>query len=183
MAITLAVPPSLRPFSGSLIPGFPLGLWVVFASVLGDATGGVQEIAARFQGVNDPRPSNFYSIEQLMVGLTSEAAGDTLVRLAIENMDEIPASGSTGARFEHYAIRLNTLTGIPIGIGMRLKEGMTLRYFIGAPIKNNLNAQIAIDTDNAPGISMSVKIQGYYWEAGAINAIGGLQRPITGLYG
>lgn len=140
-------------------------------------------MAARFQSINDPRPSNFYSIEQLMVAQTGEAAGDVFIRLAIENMDEIPASGSTGARFENYAIRTNTLDGIPIGMAMRLDESVKLAYFIGAPIKNNLNAQIAIDMDNVSGVSLSVKIQGYYWEAGAINALGGLQRPVTGLYG
>lgn len=143
------------------------------------------EVAARFQSVAEPRPSNFYSIEQVMVGITDTGIGAALnIRLAVENMDEVPASGSTGARFENYRIFVDSSNNFPLGAAMLLERNATkLAYFIGAPIKNALNAQVAIDTVNQSGVSLSVKLQGYYWEAGAINAIGGLQRPVTGLYG
>jgi len=54
--------------------------------------------------------------------------------------------------------------------------------FIGAPVQNGVNAGLNFVMSNAV-VSLAVKVEGYYWDPGAINAVGGPQRPPGSIYG
>lgn len=56
-----------------------------------------------------------------------------------------------------------------------------LPIFLGAPTPA-VGARILFEWENVEGDSLSVKLGGYYWSIGAINAVGGPQRPAQGLF-
>jgi len=157
----------------------PLGLWAVFVSTIGDGTGGVLTTSARMQIAGEPGNTLLYSLEQLGVNTTS--SGGNVGAMIVENMDNLPLNGSTGARSEVYRIDMND-SGVTLGSSIPLAELLPRPLFLGAPVQNNLNAGLQWTMANA-SVSLAVKAQGYYWDPGAINAVGGPQRPPGSIYG
>jgi len=179
MSVFQAFSVTLRPFASRPEPGMPLGLWAVFVSTLGDLSGGLLTTSPRFQLANQPGNTLLYSLEQL--GVQTTTAGGTNAALVIENMDGLPLNGSTGAVSDVYAFAV-TDNGPVLGSSLRLQELLQRPLFLGAPVQNNLNAGLQFVITNA-AVSLSVKAQGYYWDPGAINALGGPQRPPGSIYG
>jgi len=168
-----------RPFASRPDPGFPLGLWAVHVSTLGDGSAGLLTTAPTFQRTGQPGNTLLYSLEQL--GLATSLAGGIGVDLNLENFDDLPLNGSTGAVSDVYPFTLID-DGIFTGSSMPLKEGLFKPFFLGAPRQNALNASLNFAMANT-AVSLSVKAQGYYWSPGAINAVGGPQRPPGSIYG
>jgi len=156
----------------------PLGLWAVFVSTLGDGSGGLLTTSPRFQLAGQPGNTLLYSLEQLGVQTTLD--GGIACALVIENMDSLPLNGSTGARSDIIAIDLSD-NGAVLGSSLRFQLANQKSHFLGAPVQNNLNAGLQIVIANT-AVSLSVKAQGYYWDPGAINALGGPQRPPGSIY-
>ena len=179
MSVFLAFSVTLRPFASRPEPGMPLGLWAVHVSTLGDGSGGLLTTSPRFQLANQPGNTLLYSLEQL--GVRSTLSGFTDCTMIVENMDNLPLNGSTGARSDLYAFRL-TDDGATLGSSIKMNERLQRPLFLGAPVQNNLNAGLQFVMPNT-AVSLSVKAQGYYWDPGAINAVGGPQRPPGSIYG
>jgi len=179
MSITVALPPTLRPFRGFDNPAFPAGYWAIFASVLGDVSLGLMQVSIHFQEAGDPRPSLIYSLEEMMIFTT--IGGAQSVRMNVFNMDDLPTGESTGSISTNYRFRLEDLGVLALGAALS-DENSRLPIFLGSPIKNANNATAVFAIDNIDAASLAVKAQGYYWGPAAINAMGGPQRPDTGLY-
>jgi hypothetical protein len=157
----------------------PMGLWAVFVSTLGDGTGGLLTTSPRFQVTGEPGNSLLYSLEQFMLNTTLD--GGATAAMIVENMDNLPLNGSTGARSNSIQILLND-NGPALGSSCRLGAVLRKPMFLGAPVQNGLNAGLQFVMDNT-AVSLAVKAEGYYWDPGAINAIGGPQRPPGSIYG
>ena len=180
MSISLSALVSIRPFRGYVDPGLPTGYWSFFGSVLGDGSGGLMSVFVRMQIASSPNPSQYYSLEQLMVRQTSDAV-DVPARLSVANMDPQPDVGSTGALQDTYNLPLFfDLSGFN-GASLRLSDSPT-PLFIGHPIDNNLASGLNFDHGNVNAASLVIRAQGYFWEPGAINASNGLRRPVDGMY-
>jgi len=168
---------AIRPFRGYEDPGLPQGFWHFRLAALGDATGGQLSVAIRFQIVGRPSPSQLWSLDQLMINSTTSSTAIS-ARLQVVNMDQVPAMGSTGALSDTYSMELSPDT---FGVALR-RQLCQLPLFVGQPIDNNLNAGLQIDVPNVNALSLNVRAQGYFWGPGAINAPGGVRRPVDGLY-
>jgi len=179
VSIQLTVPPTIRPFRGWADPALPDGFWVVHASVLGDASGGLQSINIRFSSAGQPNVSNLWNIEQMILGMSTPSA--QRVRMDFGNMDIQPVGISTGALTKLVSLLLEDLGAAPAsGALAKLKDDMPI--FLGSAGKE-VNGDVAWDVTNILNVSFNVFVQGYFWGPGAINAEGGPQRPATGLFG
>jgi len=175
MSIQLTVPPTIRPFRGFEDPALPNGYWAVHASVLGDGSGGLMSVNIRFSSATEPNPSTLWNLEQLTV---SHTGTNTLFRMDLGNMDPFPIGPSTGAlRKEYEEILSATISGRSTNTTAKI-----LPIFLGAAGKA-VNGDLAFDVTNVNATSLSVFAQGYFWGPEAINAPGGPQRPVTGLFG
>jgi len=170
---------TLRPFASRPEPGMPMGLWAVFVSTLGDGSGGLLTTSPRFQLAGGPGNTLLYSLEQVMVNTTLDGGIDGA--MVVENMDALPLNGSTGAvsNVQQLLLRDN---GAVLGSSLRAFNEIAHPLFLGAPRQNGLNAGLQFVIANT-AVSLAVKAQGYYWDPGAINAIGGPQRPPGSIYG
>jgi len=178
MSVQLTVTPFIRPFRGYADPALPDGYWVVHQSVLGDGTGGLMSINIRFSSAAQPNVSTLWSMEQLLFNLTFE--GDQDLRIDFGNMDILPADNSSGARAKIIHMRSEDLGNL-IGSALPILQASTAKIFLGAAGKE-VNGDLAFDADNNDATSFSVYVQGYFWGPAAINAPGGPQRPVNGLY-
>lgn len=168
---------AIRSFRGYADVGLPAGMWHFRLSGLGDATGGILAVLARFQVTGSPSPSQLWSLEQLMVNSTTSS---TVIdaRFLVENMDLVPEMGSTGALSDTYALLLE-----PDTFGVALRRNLAqLPLFMGQPIDNSLNSGFQVNVPNVDGLSLAMRAQGYFWTPGAINSLGGVRRPVDGLY-
>jgi len=179
MSVFLAFAITLRPFASRPEPGMPMGLWAVFVSTLGDASGGLLTTSPRMQIAGEPGNTLLYSLEQLMLNTTLD--GGVSAAMTIENMDNLPLNGSTGARSNIVQLQLND-NGALLGSSMRWQLSQHRPHFLGAPRQNGLNAGLQFVMANS-AVSLAVKAEGYYWDPGAINAVGGPQRPPGSIYG
>lgn len=179
MAISLTVTPKIRPFRGFAQPELPDGFWAAHASVLGDGSGGLQSVNIRFSSATEPNVSTLWNLEQLLIFHQN----NNNVRVDFGNMDIFPPESSTGALSKLIHLTLVDFGTAPVGRGLPLTDvSSSLPIFLGAAGKD-VNGDLTFDIDNVTGVSFSVFAQGYFWGPASINAPGGPQRPLTGLYG
>jgi len=163
--------------------GLPLGHWTAAAESEGDGSGGDISFQHIFRNAsNQLGDSNYYSIEQMTfmttvstvtgasltingmdVGTgdvaTPQLPVDRVYALDLDVTDQAVAVRAM-SRPNGYKIWIGTYQGIPTDFGdMRLRM------------------------DN-PGVSDTARfvVYGYYWGPGAINAAGGMRKPIGDIY-
>ena len=180
MSIAILTTPRIRPYRGFVEPQFPDGFWVVHASVLGDATGGLQEIVIRMSSALEPAVSILWNIEQLVINHTGLAG--TVTRIDFGNMDRQAAENSTGALQKLFALPLLDFGASFAGSAIDATQRLNLPIFLGSAGKQ-VSGDLSFDAPNTNATSFSVNVQGYFWGPGAINAPGGPQRPPNPLYG
>jgi len=180
MSIAILTTPRIRPYRGFEDPALPDGFWVVHASVLGDGSGGLQEIVIRFSSALEPAPSAIWNVEQLVINHTGLAG--TVTRIDFGNMDRQAAENSTGALQKLFAFRLLDFGASFAGSAIDFGEKLNLPLFLGSSGKQ-ISGDLSFDAPNVTATSFSVNVQGYFWGPGAINAPGGPQRPANSLYG
>jgi len=185
VTVFLEVPVTIRPYRGQTEPGdgMPLGYWVAHALVIGDASGGAMQIFVRTQETFTQRVSLLYSLEELMVHVSLEP-GSGLAQdflLQILEMDRQPLQGSPGIPIQVYTFRMDDEGTQRIGQSMRNPNAL-LPIFMGQPNKGIVPSGPLVEKVNLDLDRMSVKMGGYYWGPGSINADGGPKRPLTGLY-
>lgn len=181
MTVSQDFPVTRRPFSPGTGPGLPIGYWAGHSGVLGDASGGAIHNIFRFAQLLSPGSSLIYSLDELRVSSTFNLVGATLVGLMeVLSMDFLPLNGGTGGQFTWTQLIMPAIGAQRNGNAMTLGS-FNQAIFLGAAIPST-SARLLFEIENNVGQTLSVKCGGYYWEAGAINAPGGLRRPIDGLY-
>lgn len=180
MSISILTTPRIRPYRGFEDPGLPDGFWVVHASVLGDGSGGLQEIVIRFSSALEPAVSTLWNLEQAVVSHNGLAG--TVTRVDFGNMDFQAAENSTGGLVKVFALPLLDFGASFPGSAIDFENRLNLPLFLGSARKQ-VSGDLSFDAPNTTGTSFSVNVQGYFWGPGAINAPGGPQRPVNSLYG
>lgn len=182
MSLTIAMGFTRRSWNVAPLPGYPAGLWVAASSSEGDASGGqlvFQHIfASPSAGLGD---QNFYNIEQINVS-TDVNAGDD-VDLQITDMDPVSLAPFTDTNVSLF-YNLPISAG-QVNAGIQPLQGLTVPIwvgrFAGPPTATGLmNLHFANPTASN---TARAKVQGYFWEAEAMNAPGGIRRPVDGIYG
>jgi len=176
MSVIAVAQVSVRPFSGFVDPGLPVGFWFATAQALGDASAGLNSVAFRFQDTGAPAPSLYWSLEQLNINISDPNVQNC--RLQIANMDNVPGSLNFAINF---ALNLTTFD-LGGGAAILTRDLAFLPLFLGNPVDNGLSSGLQIDVDNTLAATVTAKVQGYFWGARSVTSPGGLRRPIDGLY-
>ncbi len=164
-----------RPFSGSLDPRYPLGLWLASVSITGDATGGDKQASVMFASAFQEHNRNFYSLEQ--IGMQDGSPVDQRASMSTDNMD------SDGSAPLTHQITLDMLTNEGGNSAITPAASEAIRgLFLGRQRLAGQVAQLNFRLDNVNTVILDVSVQGYYWGPRSILAPGGLQRPPLGLY-
>lgn len=151
----------------------PLGIWRATESVIGDASGGVEEIDIRFQFTDGPRSSLLFSLEQYHVSATRASAGT--VRMQTLNMDR---QDPTTLPTPIWSVPL-----LPASQGgVATADAERGRLFLGAPSGPNETSILLFSLNNVLNDILHVTAGGYYWGPRSINAEGGPSKPLEGLY-
>jgi len=182
MAITRTLRFMTRPWSiPAGDPGLPAGHWVAAGSQPGDASGAPytwQHIfAAPASELGDP--SSLYSIEQVMLMVTV-AANDS-VELTVLGMDagvfdDVGLPVTCGYTFSLANNGVSACDqfgdfGLPIWLGRHAGTPTTVAIM-----------NLRLNTNPGAVEVFRVKVQGYYWSPEAVNAPGGLRKPLGGIY-
>lgn len=185
MSVTHDLHFQLRPWSMPPSPGLPGGYWVAHGNQEGDASGGNftwQHIFAQPSNqLGDP--STLFSIEQVMI--TVSIGTDRNVMLQIQGMDPTlpPIVGNNappGDCFYQFELRSDGVGNASVE-SVNANPRLWIGRFAGQPNESGL---MNVRTTN-PGATdfFRVKVQGYWWGAGAINAGAGIRIPLGGIYG
>ena len=117
-------------------------------------------------------------MEQLAIH--SDVGGGVNLRIDYGGFDVFPVGISTSALVKLLHVQLNDLGTAAGGSGLKLEDS-AVPVFLGSARKD-VNVDLSFDVDNNDGLGFSVFVQGYFWGPGAVNAPGGPQRPVAGLY-
>jgi len=162
-------------------PGGPAGLWTLAGASEGDASGGDATWLHTFSTAGiSTQDTNFYSIEQVMFTTSTAATRQTTVEIANMDIDVLPATATPiVSRYLFDTVSDGNDGVVPA-------TQINPKIFIGRWRDRALGGAgtIAIRSAN-PGAAATydVKVQGYWWGPGAMNAPGGLIRPPNGIYG
>jgi len=167
----------VRPYSGSVDPGFPQASYIAQASVVGDASGGQINISFLFQRFGDAQVSEMFNLEQLAMDSSVDNILDVTMRLFA--MDTLaPQRDAFGQ------IWSLTLDGTAGNAGSALAEkGPRLPLWFGAPNREEGNGGLRFIMNNTDLELYAVTIQGYMWGPRSVMAPGGPQRPLGSLWG
>jgi len=159
-------------------PGLPVGAYIGNNVLIGDVTGGLNQIDFIFKREFAPADGRFYNIEQLNVFHTIA----TFVNggLEVRNFETL-GPFLIGAREWRFDLLDNgnanaTISSYVAGIPLPLFIGQTSRL-------QSLDSVVSFTVPNINVVVHSVTIQGYIWEPRSILAPGGLRRPLDSLYG
>ena len=182
MSITRALKFVRRPWNTPQLPGLPDGYWVAAGSAVGDASGGEftwQHIWAQpSTGLGDP--SSFFSVEQW--SMTVNIATDRVVEVLVSGMD--PDTGIAPDVTHSYFLIFRLLAGVN-NCALADDGGANQKLWIGRYGDPSTGAGVLnLATPNTTASNFfRVKVQGFYWGPGAMNAPGGIIRPPNGIYG
>jgi len=167
------------------VPGLPIGVWTASSDDEGDASGGQITFQHIFRNTsNNLGDTNLYNIEHVMVAGQSASQDGCLMR--INGMD--PGTGQVS--FPAPIDRIYTLPLIP--------SDASIGGFTEAAGSDLVNRPIWVGTYSGPDTDLGdvlfslqnidstrvvIACYGYYWSPGAVNAAGGIRRPIDGIFG
>lgn len=176
MSVVANFPVLQRPWRGYADPGLPVGMWIAQGTVLGDATGGTQNVRFVFKTEGEPLGARFYNLEQLEVHST--LAGLAVGDLTLENFDIVGPTGLVNRRM-HLAFESDGFTNASLKDG----DGPKLPKFLGRPQLVGLPTQLQVTVNNTLNETLFFTGQGYIWEPRSLLEDGGLRRPLDSLYG
>ena len=165
----------IRPWRGYEDPGLPIGMWVAQAVLPGDATGGFQQIQLQFQEADQPLSGLFYNLEQLEIQVnanTSVPCEFTIIRF--------DTMGNTALANREYMLELVGTGGSGGSASMRPRDSLK-GIFLGRPNALTIASHLSIIIDNVDGRTLTGTAQGYFWGPEALQAAGGLRRPVDAL--
>jgi len=175
MTVAATFPVIQRPWKGYEDRGLPVGMWIAQGTVLGDASGGSQNVIVVFKGEGDPLGARFYNIEQMEVHTTEFVAATGA--LSIENFDIVSSTGLVN-RLIHIPLEDDAITSASLVTG-----DVRLPIFLGRPQLVDLSSQLVLRRANVLNETLFFTAQGYIWEPRSLLQDGGLRRPLDSLYG
>jgi len=168
---------ALRPFAGFAEPGLPSGMWNGRDQVTGDASGGNRNVSIKFNLSTNPINSLFYSLE--FVSVLDTDNNQKVTFLTANNMDNL--SGGTFAHIMRAVIGASAAT--PGAAALDGDSQLNLRkIFLGAQLNRLATTELLMQLVNVNGSVLDLSCEGYYWTPLAVNAVGGIRRPLSGLY-
>jgi len=181
MSITSTMRYYTRPFNQDPFIGSPGGLWVAVGEVTGDASGGKRQLNWNVTGPNNVN-ALYYSLEDL---LCSDDAAGVRASMTIRGLDPTPFP-DLGSITRSYAIALVPITD-QIGFSQSVPAigsfNARPNLFMGRPATDPIvSNQLSFDIPNSNTDVWFVRVSGYWWWQGAINAPGGFRKPPDGLY-
>lgn len=179
MTIVVDIPIRRLPYRGYDDPSLPVGIWWGSGVLVGDASGGTQQIRFLAKVEGDPVSGDMLNLEQIMAFVsTSTATSAFLSPVGFSPSRELPGVDAL------YRFQLDNLSSA-LGNSAIGHEHPKLPIFIGATRGGaDTLSTIAFGITNLTATdSLSVSMMGYIWEARSLLAPGGLQRPPNGLFG
>lgn len=175
----------LLPFAAENVPGNPGGLWAINGEVEGDASGGTRSLTHLFQVLPGISNSNFYSIEAMDMSDTDLTSIVCVVQA--NSMGAIFPGQQTAAlnqRFRRIILTSVAAIGGPQVTLPNWERHLVTPWFLGQASRNPSLAGLLVATvQNTDGEAFRCRLEGYWWPPGAMNAVGGLKRPLGSLYG
>jgi len=159
-------------------PGLPVGMYIGFASLAGDASGGSQRIIFVYKTEGDNVSGRFFNLEQFDLNRAGDAA-TVSVGLAPQNFDR---AGDTPIPEQDYRAQLveNSRSGVT---ALDYAALPPLPIFLGQlSLTQDDATQLIVNVLNVNNTTLRATIQGYIWEQRSIQAEGGLRRPSDSLY-
>lgn len=179
MSVLFRTPYSPRAWRGYDDPGLPVGMYIAYGVVLGDASGGRQEVEIEFKRANAAVSGNHYNIEQMNVFVAGTV---TTLDLKIQAINfERLQNFMIGERIWRYDLSSDGSAAVA---GSNQAISFPLPKFLGqGSIVPGEASTFTCSVNNVLSNLLSVAVQGYIWEPRSMMAPGGLRRPIDGLYG
>lgn len=160
-------------------PGLPVGMYVGWAQVTGDVSGGDSTVLLNYEPSElkpAQRPGRFYNIEQLEI-FQSTLATDVGQLLLINWSVEIDAAFTN----RQYTAQLTLNQGGDSAL--RIQDKLTRPIFLGQAAQRGTTASVRYVSDNVDGTVIVLWCEGYIWEPRSVQSEGGLRRPADSLYG
>jgi hypothetical protein len=160
-----------RPWRGFDEPQLPTQWWVAFGDVTGDSSGGSRLIVLNFHIAGNALNSRSYSLETF-----NSIDGENTAKPVQVNFTSFDGVGG----FNHSP-NLN----IPQTVGEALAvtdRSLNLQAWIGQPSNYLVSSQLRVVVANANSAYFAFVAGGYVWSPRSIDAPGGFQRPIQGIY-
>lgn len=162
-------------------PSLPIGMWVAWIGLTGDASGGdsTMDITMENAEASPAVPQltgNHYNLEALEI--QSGAAVTRQAALQFINLS-VSMDGAQTTRQWSAPLISNQLGDAGLSIGNMLSRPI----FLGTRQLVGTGCFIRLTLDNVDGQTEQMWAEGYIWSARSIMAEGGLQRPLGALYG
>lgn len=181
MSVTITQGIFLRPWSGFSEPQFPVGIWWVFVTLLGDASGGSRSLVVEFKPANAQGVPRLYNLEQIQVSDTDRVTKDG--DLIFNGWDILPGEDSAGGAPQSPGMSLRLVASPIAGANLDGRFLAPLPLLLGLPTAFLANTAVQIRFANVDADSIRTKLHGYYWDARSFQVTGGPQRPPGGLWG
>jgi len=156
-------------------PGLPVGTYVGWVQVTGDASGGDNNGIITYEPEGQPLTGRFYNLERCEFQTTQ--AANLVVAVNLANFTP-PVAGALMNRLLGLTVEFNDRSD-----GASNINGLPRPVFLGQAQLSNSPAQILFTSDNSDGDVIIAYVEGYIWEARSVQALGGLRRPLDSLYG
>ncbi len=164
------------PFRTAVDP-LPAGLWTSQATLIMDASGGEAIITHEVVLLSEPFSALMLTLEQL----TLDDARTTEQNWLLEaiGFEEHNVVGNN-----NVIIALRSRPTVGTVTALEPPDMLQKPLFLGRCDRTSgQDSAISIRTDNTNGFSIRDSLWGYYWTPGAMNAVGGPQRPPGPLFG
>ena len=173
MSVITVADISYRPDAGWPEAGLPDRIWEVSQESTGDASGGSNSIQVNLKAAGVP-PGNLFSLENIAV--RHGASGVVVGNISTSGM----RTAAPGFDVSQYNINLiDDPTG---AISLGLLNEANPRLFLGRGASAGTAGTVTFTFVNTTVIVLRVVASGYMWTPGAINAVGGVRRPLSGLF-
>ena len=154
----------------------PAGIWLGQGFVVGDGTGGLANLNLEVNLLSEPFSALIMTLEQ--VSFQPSDFGDHGYLLEARGF----TTRGVASRLPRIGFALSAVTGGP---AVLLTRDLLQRPFYLGQIDRmaGLDTELHFQTSNSVGETHIVNALGYFWTPDAMNARGGPQRPVNGIFG
>jgi len=161
--------------------GLPSGVWFAQGAIIGDASGGHAEVAILLNAGAAGRSGQLWSIEVSMPTVAADTQ-DRVFRMNSINLDAIGPGQGNPIQKAYTQIMDQVSGGIDNPRSAVAAENLFPGVFLGSQSASNSPATLQGQTDNIDTLTFAWYASGYVWSPGAVNAPGGLRRPLGGVF-
>ncbi len=177
MSVAITARIDYRSGSAFADPGLPAGVWWGDAAIEGDASAGFASVQLLFQLSTVPFSARMFTLEAM--GVTINAAVATVCRINTTNMGILVVGRPMTARPWIHAMLSDGITNSALPTGLPTRP-----VWLGPPSDRTLTSDLRADVPNpGAGVTLRFFASGFMWEPGALNAPGGVRRPLENIFG